>query len=663
MRRPAGRRQKRHLQQNRLQRGGLDTTMKKGDILEGFVSRVNYPGKGIVDTAEGTCIVKNVLPGQRILLRVTKKRRGKAEGSLQEVLEKAPHERAAPCPHFGSCGGCLYLHLPFAEELELKRVQVERLLEGAMQEGARLSGIPEEYLKVSDWFEGILPAPREYEYRNKMEYTFGNEYKDGPLALGMHRRGGFYDIVTVDGCRITDPDFSLILRTTLHYFQETVFSETAAGSMDPFSGCTDLSSDSTDLSSGCTDLSSDSMDLPAGRLPFFHRIRHTGYLRHLLVRKATFTGEILVDLITTTQLRPDLSGFTQTLLTLEKEGLLKGRFAGILHTNNDSPADVVTDQGTEILYGQDFFTEELLGLRFKVTPFSFFQTNSHGAEVLYDTARRYLLETETGKSGGTVYDLYCGTGTIAQLMAPYADKVIGVEIVEEAVEAAKVNAARNGLTNCEFIAGDVLKVLDTIPEKPDTIILDPPRDGIHPKALPRILSYGVENILYISCKPTSLARDLPAFLAAGYRPVRGICVDQFPWTSSVETVVLLSHKDPDSHIHVKVEFGEGKGKVPLEKIAERAEKYKPKEKVTYKKIKEYIEDKFGFKVHTAYIAEVKRAYGLPMYEAPNAVEELKQPRKHPTEEKVKAISDALVHFGLINKKQASTFEIAHLSAV
>ena len=279
-----------------------------------------------------------------------------------------------------------------------------------------------------------------------------------------------------------------------------------------------------------------------GPLPFYHRLRHTGYLRHLLVRKAAFTGQILVDLITTTQMAPDLTGFCAALLDLEKEGRLQGRYAGILHTNNDSLADIVTDQGTEVLYGTDHFTEELLGLKFQVTPFSFFQTNSHGAEVLYETARSYLLGEEKAEQAkkGIVYDLYSGTGTIAQLMAPAAEKVIGVEIVEEAVEAAKVNAARNGLTNCTFIAGDVLKVLDTIEEKPDTIILDPPRDGIHPKALPRILSYGVENILYISCKPTSLARDLPAFVAAGYRPVRGVCVDQFPWTSSVETICLLS---------------------------------------------------------------------------------------------------------------------------
>ena len=510
--------------------------MKKGDLLVGFVTRVDYPGKGIVETPEGTCIVKNVLPGQHIRLRVSKKRRGKAEGTLQEVLEKAPSERKAPCSHFGSCGGCMYLNLPFEEELSLKKSQVERLLQGAMRDASQLAGIPEEELDVSRWFEGILPSPQEYEYRNKMEYTFGDEYKDGPLALGMHRRGGFYDIVTVDGCRITDPDFSLILRTTLNYFRNTSFSDNVSAD--------DVSADSISVD----DVSEDSAEASAvpasSRLPFYHRLRHTGYLRHLLVRKAAFTGEILVDLVTTTQRQPDLSGFANSLLELQEKKLLKGSIAGILHTKNDSPADVVADQGTEILFGKDFFTEELLGLRFKVTPFSFFQTNSHGAEVLYDTARSYLsAESEAGQDKGIVYDLYSGTGTIAQLMAPAAAKVIGVEIVEEAVEAARINARGNGLTNCEFIVGDVLKVLDTIEEKPDTIILDPPRDGIHPKALPRILSYGVENILYISCKPTSLARDLPAFIAAGYRPVRGVCVDQFPWTSSVETVVLLSREN------------------------------------------------------------------------------------------------------------------------
>ena len=317
-------------------------------------------------------------------------------------------------------------------------------------------------------------------------------------------------------------------------------------------------------------------------------MRREGYLRHLLIRKGMKTGEILVDLVTTTQtdclpegrgagrkLEPEekgteailLDGFRQTLL----EGEYQGRIAGILHTHNDSVADVVEDQGTDVLYGKDSFEEELLGLKFTVTPFSFFQTNSFGAELLYETARKMItgamqnpeknLEASCDAPSVTsekpvVFDLYCGTGTISQLIAPVASKVIGVEIVEEAVEAARENAIRNQTPNCEFIAGDVLKVIDTIEEKPDFIILDPPRDGVHPKALPKILAYGVENILYISCKPTSLARDLPLMREQGYVPVRGISVNQFPKTANVETVVLLSQQKPDDHSEIEIKLDE-----------------------------------------------------------------------------------------------------------
>ena len=271
-------------------------------------------------------------------------------------------------------------------------------------------------------------------------------------------------------------------------------------------------------------------------------MKQEGYLRHLLVRKAVRTGDILVDLITTTQEEHDLTGFKEALLNLE----LGGRITGILHTKNDSFADAVIDEGTEILYGQDFFYEQLLGLKFRITPFSFFQTNSLSAEVLYQTVRGYiqsLYDQKNIKQDGVIYDLYSGTGTIAQLLAPVATKVIGVEIVEEAVEAAKENAKLNHLDNCEFIAGDVLKVLDDIEVKPDLIILDPPRDGINPKALTKIINYDVNYIIYVSCKPTSLARDLEIFQQNGYMMSRAVAVDQFPWTSHVETVVLLTRTE------------------------------------------------------------------------------------------------------------------------
>ncbi len=454
--------------------------MKKGDLIQGVVREVKFPNKGIVVTEEGLCVVKNAITGQLVQARVNKKRKGKAEAALITVLERSPLERDTPCPAFGICGGCTYLCLPYEEQCRIKEEQVRELLAEAMPEKSYL-----------DWFNGILRSPEAYGYRNKMEFSFGDSFKDGPLALGMHKRGSFYDIVNADCCVIVDADYRKILKAVRDYWEEKGAS-------------------------------------------FFHRLRHTGYLRHLLVRKAVNTGEILIDLVTTSQEQYDLQDFASMLKELETEGTI----VGILHTVNDAVADVIKDDGTELLYGRDYFTETLLGLQFKVTPFSFFQTNSRGAEVLYDTARKFL--TEAGMKKGVVYDLYCGTGTISQLMAPVSEKVIGVEIVEEAVAAAAENAKRNGIGNCEFIAGDVLKVLDEIEEKPDLIILDPPRDGVHPKALPKILGYGVEQILYISCKPTSLARDIPSFTEAGYRPVRGVCVDQFPWTANVETIVLFS---------------------------------------------------------------------------------------------------------------------------
>jgi len=559
--------------------------MKKGEIYEGIIEKVDFPNKGYVNIDGEKVIVKNGIPGQKVRFIINKKRSGRAEGRLLEVLEKSPLEVREPvCKIFPACGGCMYQTMSYEEQLKMKETQVKGLLQEAVGIGTDLH------------WEGIHGSPIEFGYRNKMEFSFGDEYKDGPLSLGLHKKGSTYDVLTASDCKLVHPDMTAILSSVLDFFTEL-------GAVH------------------------------------YKKMQHTGYLRHLLLRRGVTSGEILVHVITTSQAEYDYAPLVSRLLALP----LEGKIVGIMHIINDSLSDVVQSDETRLLYGQDYFYETLLGLRFKISTFSFFQPNSLAAEVLYSIVRDYIGDTKDKE----VFDLYSGTGTIAQLLASVAKEVIGVEIVEEAVEAAKVNAALNGLTNCRFIAGDVLKVLDDLTEKPDMIILDPPRDGIHPKALPKILAYGVENIVYISCKPTSLARDLPAFLAAGYEVQRSCSVDQFCETVHVETVVLLSHKKPDGHINVKVEFGEGEGKVPLDNIAKRAEEYKPKERVTYKMIKEYIEAKYGFKVHTAYIAEVKRDLGLPMYDAPNAVEELKQPRKHPTAEKVEAIRDALKHFEVI----------------
>lgn len=563
--------------------------MKKGDLVQGRIEKIDFPNKGIMTVDGERIVLKNTIPGQLVQAVVTKKRKGKCEGRVLEVLEKAPAEKTeGTCRHFPDCGGCIYQSLPYEEQRKIKENQVLELLHSVCPEG-------------SFQWQGVKASPAPYAYRNKMEFSFGDAWKGGPLALGMHKRGSFYDIVTTENCRIVHPDFGKILEATRAYFAER-------------------------------------------SVPFYKKLQHTGYLRHLLVRRAVKTGEILVDLVTSTQLEWILEGtepnaeagkaeeaLLEGWVHLLGELPLEGKLTGILHTQNDSLADVVQSDRTDVLYGQDYFYEELLGLRFKITPFSFFQTNSLGAEVLYDTVRSYIGETKDK----VVFDLYSGTGTIAQLLAPVARSVTGVEIVPEAVKAAEENAAMNGLENCHFLAGDVLKVVDELTEKPDLIVLDPPRDGIHPKALPKIIDFGVNRIVYVSCKPTSLVRDLGPLMEAGYRVVKMCGVDMFPFTANCETVVLLSKGEVDSK-KVRVEFS-----------LEDMDMSGFQNDATYSQIKERVLQQTGLKVSSLYIAQIKQKHGIierENYNKPKS-ENTRQPKCPP--EKEAAITEALKYFGMI----------------
>lgn len=546
--------------------------MKKGQIYEGIIERVDFPNKGIVFVPEEEqyVTVKNGIPGQKIRFMINKFKRGNAEGRLLEVLEKSPLETREPvCSIFPACGGCMYQTMPYEEQVKMKEGQIRRIMDPVVKG---------EYV-----FEGVKHSPKEFHYRNKMEFSFGDEFKDGPLSLGLHKKGSTYDVLTAGDCQLVHEDMDKILLCVLNYFKER-------------------------------------------NVSYYKKMQHVGYLRHLLLRRGDTTGEILVNLVTTTQEEYDLTPLVEELLALE----LEGKIVGILHILNDSLSDVVKSDETRILYGQDFFYEKLLGLEFKITPFSFFQPNSKGAEVLYETVREYIGDIDNQ----VVFDLFSGTGTIGQVLAPVAKKVIGVEIIEEAVEAAKENAVRNGLSNCRFIAGDVFKVLDEIEEKPDVIVLDPPRDGIHPKALPKILNYGVDKIVYISCKMTSLARDLEMMQLAGYRVEKMTAVDQFCETVHVETVVLLSKLKTKKHINIELRTDE------FDLTASES-------KATYAKIKQYVLEKHGIKVSSLNIAQIKQKCGIKERDNYNLSkkENVKQPQC--TVEKEKAIMDAFRHFQMI----------------
>lgn len=453
--------------------------MKKGEIYTIKVEGIQFPGKawGMADTPNGPVKVTlpAAVPGQVLSVRIIKKRGKKVQGHPIEVLAPSPLETQAPCPAFGKCGGCTYQNLPYDKQLALKADYVNKLLEDA---------------GIQDFeFEPIVPSPDVFGYRNKMEYSFGDAEKDGPLLLGMHEKGSFYNIVPTADCCLTHPDFGAIQKAVADYFS-------ARGET------------------------------------YFHKRTHQGFLRHLVVRRGAHTGEILINLVTTSQGTLDAAAFVACLKRLPLEGEIKG----ILHTVNDGVADVVKADSLRILDGEAAIHDSILGLGFEISAFSFFQTNTRGAEALYSVVRDYV----GSDACSLLYDLYCGTGTIAQVLAPVAEQVVGIELVEEAVAAANVNAAANGLTNCQFIAGDVLAKVEELEGHPDVIILDPPREGIHPKAIFKIMAFQPKTFVYVSCKATSLARDLPFFVEAGYRVDRVRCVDMFPHGGHVETVALLT---------------------------------------------------------------------------------------------------------------------------
>lgn len=454
--------------------------MKRKEIASAVIERVDYPNKGrffVSDTGEKG-IVKNVIPGQEVRFRVYKKHGEHVYGNRLEVLKKSPLETREPfCDNFGICGGCLYQTVPYEKQLEMKADQIRRLLS--------------EVLSEDSVFDGIKASPHELEYRNKIDLSFGDEVPGGPLTLGMHKMGTRYTVLDADTCRLMHSDLIDVMKAVREY---------------------------------CASCG----------LPFYNKLRHEGFLRYLMLRRSETTGEILMVLATSSQIAHDFSDLVKQLLALP----LEGRFAGIFHAIDDRYADALIADEVRCLYGQDFFYETLLGLKFKVTIFSFFQTNTAGAEVLYETVREYVRMGQDGKSP-VLYDLYCGTGTIAQLLAQEADKVYGIEIVEEAVQAARNNAALNGLENCTFLSGDVFETLPEIPEKPDFVVLDPPREGVHEKALKKIHAFGIRNMVYISCKTTSFVEDMRFLRDYGWKIARYALVDMFPETQHVETIVLL----------------------------------------------------------------------------------------------------------------------------
>ena len=574
----------------------MKSEFKKDDCVTLHIEDIGTGGEGIGKADGFTFFVKDAIVGDVIEAKIMKLKKNYGYARLMKVLTPSKDRVEPKCPVARQCGGCQIQEMRYEAQLAFKQKMVQNNLE-------RIGGLSD--------FEmyPVIGMETPYAYRNKAQFPVGED-KDGNIVIGFYA-GRTHHIVEQTDCCIGAPENGEVLRKVKAYMQKN-------------------------------------------QIRPYNEEHHSGIVRHILIRTGYHTKEIMVCLIVNAAKASCLKNAEQLTESLrEMEGM-----TSVMVNFNTEKTNVILGKKSEVLWGQPYIEDFIGDVKYQISPQSFFQVNPMQTEKLYAKALEYA-----GLTGNeTVWDLYCGIGTISLFLAKNARKVYGVEIVPQAIEDARNNAKRNGIDNAEFFVGKAEEVVPAFYEKalkqaqdseagksirPDVVVVDPPRKGCEEVLLETIVKMQPQRIVYVSCDSATLARDLKFLSANGYAVKKVQPVDQFGHSVHVETVVLLSHKKPDGHINVKVEFGEGEGKVPLDNIAKRAKSYKPKERVTYKMIKEYIEAKYGFKVHTAYIAEVKRDLGLPMYDAPNAVEELKQPRKHPTAEKVEAIKDALRYFEII----------------
>ena len=567
--------------------------MNKNDIVTVEITDIGVSGEGIGHVDGYTLFIKDAVIGDVVEAKVMKAKKNYGYARLMKVITPSEYRVEPKCAFARRCGGCQIQEMSYDRQLVFKDQKIRGNLE-------RIGGFTKEQIEAV--MQPVVGMEHPFSYRNKAQFPFGTDKEGNPIT-GFYA-GRTHDIIANTDCALGVDQNREILEIILQYMRENKIK---------------------------------SYDEKTGK----------GLIRHALIRYGFKTKEIMVCLVVNGKKLPKAERLIEKLIQIEG-------MTSITISPNTRRDNVIMGDSYEILWGQGYITDYIGNVKYQISPLSFYQVNPVQTEKLYGLA----LEYADLKGDETVWDLYCGIGTISLFLAQKAKQVYGVEIVPQAIDDAKENAKINAIDNAEFFVG---KAEEVLPEyyaeyerehngetaHADVIVVDPPRKGCDETLLETIVKMQPEKVVYVSCDSATLARDLKYLCANGYEITVCRGVDQFPQSVHVETVVLLSHKKPDSVINVKVEFGEGEGKIPLDNIEKRAESYKPKERVTYKMIKEYIEAKHGFKVHTAYIAEVKRDLGLPMYDAPNAVEELKQPRKHPTPEKVEAIKDALKHFEVI----------------
>ena len=469
--------------------------LNKQDTYQGLVAKMAYGGQGIVYLGEDKYVVfvAGALPGQEVSFRLQKIKKNFGEGRLLKVLKKSATHLPAPCPYFGACGGCKMQNLPYEEELNIKREFVKESLEhiGAVLDYELLP---------------IVPSPEVWGYRNKLEFSFGNHPYLRPeefaittgvyerFCLGFHGTGLFDKIVDLEECRLADDKTNELYAAVKLWTKKT-------------------------------------------GIPAYNNRTRSGFWRHLIIRRGRNTGEYLINLVVARQAPANVKELQEDF-----RRQFGTKVTSLLWTVNSSVSDTAVGEKVNILAGRGHIYESLTvghhTLRFVISPYSFFQTNSKGAEKLYSK----VLEFAEVQDGDKVLDLYCGTGTITQVLASSGGFAFGVESQEEAVRDAKANALLNNLHNVEFLCGAAEKVLPYfLKDNRDisVLVVDPPRAGMHAKAVDSLKLISPRKIVYVSCNPATLARDISLILPLGYKLKRVCPVDMFPHTYHVETVAEL----------------------------------------------------------------------------------------------------------------------------
>jgi 23S rRNA (uracil1939-C5)-methyltransferase len=468
--------------------------VRVGQQLELDVEGLAFGGHGVAHVEGFVVFVPRGLPGQRVRARIVTRKRGWSEARIEETLREAPDQVPARCRHFGLCGGCAWQHLAYARQVEAKGAQVRDCL-------VRLGGLEEPPL------EAPIAAPDPFGYRNKMEFSFSDGvWRDEPgggpgFGLGMHVRGRFDRVLRQEECPIA-PDWMAEVAVTVREAAEA-----------------------------------------SGRPPWAAR-EPRGFFRFLVLREGRNTGERMVNLITF----PPAPGSDDAAVARRVLETVAERHPGItslLHGTTASRATVAFCESWTAVAGPDVIHEELLGARFAIGPNTFFQTNTRQAERLFTTALDFA-----GPDVTEAWDLYCGVGALTLPLARRARRVVGVELVEASVVAARANAMANGVDNVRFVAADMKSAIRPeglfdasgarVADRPDLVVVDPPRDGLHADVTAALSRLAPPRIVYVSCNPATLARDAARLGEGNYRMERAVAVDMFPHTAHVEMVAAFT---------------------------------------------------------------------------------------------------------------------------